>query len=304
MKVVILGGYGFIGSHLAGVLLERGVQVRIFDKPDADPTRIEHIAGKVEIVEGDLAVEDDVARAVDDMEVVVHLACASLPASSNENITYDLESNLIGTVRMIERSLRAGVRRVVFTSSGGTVYGPVKKVPIPEDHPTEPICSYGIHKLAIEKYLALFERLHGLEWTALRPSNPYGKKQRHDSAQGAVSVFANMIKKGKTITIWGDGSVVRDYFHITDMVNACVKVIETAPPSRIYNIGAGEGVNLNQLIESFAKASGIKPKVVYEPARPLDVPENVLDISRAKSELGWEPKVSLEEGLKEYFEED
>lgn len=302
--VLILGGYGFIGSHLADILVEKGERVRIFDLPDADPRRIGHIRDKVEIMEGDFTSPAEVARALQDMDVAVHLACSTIPATSNADPVSDLQTNLAGTVNMLKAAVEAGVEKVVFASSGGAVYGPARTLPIAEDHPTEPVCSYGIHKLAVEKYLALFGRLYGLKWVAIRASNPYGPRQDARGGQGAVSAFARAIKEGETVTIWGDGETVRDYIHVSDLAKAYARVITGTPPSPIYNIGTGEGTSLKRLVELLEEVSGLRARVEYQPSRPSDVRENVLDFSRAKNELDWKPTIPLRDGLKEYFGED
>jgi len=303
-SVLILGGYGFVGSHLADILVEEGLRVRLFDLPGADPWRIGHLAGKVETMEGDFTAPDRVRDALEGMDVVVHLACSTIPATSNAEPASDLQTNLVGTVNMLGAAVEAGVEKVIFASSGGAVYGPAQRLPIAENHPTEPVCSYGIHKLAVEKYLALFGKLYGLDWVALRPSNPYGPRQNAYGAQGAVSVFARAIKDGDTIAIWGDGETVRDYIHVFDLARAYAEVVTGSPPSSIYNIGTGEGTSLARLVELLEEVSGRKARVEYQPGRPVDVKENVLDCSRARNELDWEPAVSLRDGLKEYFEED
>lgn len=304
MNVVILGGCGFTGSYLAKSLVDRDIRVRLFDRKDVDRNRIAAFASKVEIIEGDLAHEAEIAKALDGMDIVVHLACTTLPASSNTDPIYDVETNVLATIRMLDWAVKLKIKRVIFASSGGTIYGPAKILPIEEEHPTEPICSYGIQKLAIEKYMALFGKLHGLDWVSLRTSNLYGKGQKADSGQGAVTAFAQAVKRGDPISLWGDGSVVRDYLHISDLVEAYLKVIEISPPSRIYNIGTARGVSLNNLIKFIAQASGKTPSVTYSPSRPLDVPANVLDCSRAITELGWKPKLKLEVGLLDYFQEE
>lgn len=303
-KCLILGGCGFIGSHLADKLLEDGHEVRIFDRPNVDISNVAHIAGEVEILEGDFTNEADVAKALEGMEVVYHLISTTLPATSNQNPAYDIESNLIGTIKMLDAAVKAGIEKIIFSSSGGTVYGPAEKIPIPEEHPTNPISSYGIHKLAIEKYLALYGNLYGLDWRVLRPSNPYGERQNPEGQQGAVAVFASALKQGKPITIWGDGSVVRDYIYVKDVVRAFAYFAQSSAPSRIYNISTGIGTDLNRLVELMAKASGLGPVVKYLPARKVDIPVNVLDNSKAKRELGWEPSVTLFEGLKKIFGEE
>ncbi len=303
-SVLILGGYGFIGSHLADILVEEGVKVRILDLPDADPWRIEHLKGKVEIMEGDFTSPADMVRALKSMDVAVHLACSTIPATSNIDPVSDIQTNLAGTVNMLKTAVEAGVEKVIYASSGGTVYGPARKLPIVENHPTEPVCSYGMHKLAVEKYLALCGQLYGLKWVALRASNPYGIRQDPSKGLGAASAFAQAINSGDTITIWGDGEITRDYIHVIDVARAYAQVIIDTPPSTIYNIGAGEGTSLIRLVGLLEEVSGIRARVDYQPSRPVDVKENVLDCTRAKNELDWEPTIPLKEGLKEYFEED
>lgn len=300
---LILGGCGFIGSHLADILVERGFRVRLFDRLNVDTSRVSHLVAKAEIVEGDFTNEADVANVLKGIDVVYHLVSTTLPASSNQNPAYDIESNVVSTLRMLSMAREERVNKIIFSSSGGTVYGPAHKIPIPEDHSTEPITSYGIQKLTIEKYLALYGHLHGLDWTVLRPSNPYGERQDPQSIQGAVGVFAAAIKEGRPITIWGDGSVVRDYIYVKDVAEAFAWFADKKGTSRIYNIGTGVGTDLNALIKILASASGLKPHVNYLPSRKVDLPVNVLDISRARRELGWEPKVNIEEGLKRLFRE-
>ena len=302
-RCLILGGCGFIGSHLADKLVELGFEVRLFDRLNVDTSRVSHLAGRADIVEGDFTNEAEVARVLKGVDVVFHLISTTLPASSNLNPAYDVESNVVSTLRMLNAALEAKVKKVIFSSSGGTIYGPAETVPIPEDHPTNPISSYGIQKLVIEKYFALYNHLYGLEWTSLRPANPYGERQDPQSIQGAVGVFAAAIKEGRPITIWGDGSVVRDYVYVKDVAEAFAWFADHGSPSRVYNIGSGIGTDLNNLIKLIERASGKKPIVNYQPARKVDIPVNVLDIGRAGRELGWKPRVGLGEGLKRLFRE-
>src|SRR4029434_4711286 len=186
--------------------------------------------------------EEDVTQAVAGCEVVFHMISTTIPKSSNDNPAYDVESNLVGTLRMLEAARKAGVRKVVFASSGGTVYGIPKVVPINESHPTDPICSYGISKLAVEKYLHLYHALHGLDYCILRIGNPYGEGQRPTAAQGAVGVFLYKALHGGVIEIWGDGTVTRDYIYIGDVIQAFLKAMTYSGEHRLFNIGAGEGL--------------------------------------------------------------
>jgi len=208
-----------------------------------------------------------------------------------------VRSNLIDTLQLLESCVEAGVRKVVFASSGGTVYGQPQTMPIAEDHPTIPITSYGIVKLAVEKYLGLFDYLHGLDYTVLRISNPYGPYQNPGGQQGAVPVFLYRLRTGQPVTIWGDGSVVRDYLYISDLVEALKLAAETDTKKKVFNVGSGLGTTLNELVAIIAEVTGERPEVEYVAGRALDVPANVLDVARVREELGWSATVGLAEGI-------
>jgi UDP-glucose 4-epimerase len=293
-RCLVLGGKGFIGSHLVDALAAAGHPVRVLDRPTVAPLSA---AADVEWHDGDFGNGGDVARALDGCEVVFHLVSTTLPGSSNADPAFDVESNVAGSVRFLREAVRRGVKKVVFVSSGGTVYGVPKYVPIDEDHPTDPISSYGITKLAIEKYLRLFKTLNGLSYVVLRPSNPFGPRQRSQGAQGAVAVFLGKVLRGEPLEIWGDGSVVRDYHFIDDLTSAFMAALAYDGPERVFNIGSGEGHSLNQVLDGIAQVTGKKAERRYLPARTFDVPSNVLAIGRAAAELGWRPKTAFLDGL-------
>ncbi len=297
MRSLVIGGNGFIGTNLVNALLRDGSTVRVFDRY---PSRFQETNSEVEYVVGDLGNDGEVQDVVRDIDTVFHLAYTSLPHTSNEDPVYDIRSNVIDTVQLLQNCRQASVSKFIFISSGGTVYGAPKSIPIEENHPTDPICSYGITKLAIEKYLALFHHLYGLEYAVARLSNPYGSLQNPKAKQGAIAVFLSNILQGKPITIWGDGEIIRDYVYIDDAVDALLLAARYKPPEnglRVFNIGAGRGYSLNKLIEHMQQVVETKIEVVYTPGRPEDVPANVLDIKRAQTFLGWQPKIELHEGL-------
>ena len=295
---LVLGGAGFIGSHLAEALLQAGHRVRIFDRPHLDrlPTFLQR--REFEVFTGDFLNPYVLSAALQGNEIVFHLVSTTLPKTSNDNPVYDVESNVVGTLRLLELCREQGVRKVVFASSGGTVYGVPRSVPIDESHPTEPICSYGIHKLMIEKYLQLNQHVHGLDYCVVRPPNLYGPRQRLDIAQGAVAVFLDRALRGKPIQVWGDGSVVRDYLYVEDAAEALVKAAAFEGEPKVFNIGSGVGTSLKQLIQEIEALLGRPVPVEYAAARTLDVPANVLDASLARRLLGWTPRTSLAEGLR------
>jgi UDP-glucose 4-epimerase len=251
----------------------------------------------LEIVHGDLTNPVDLSVALTGMEIVVHLVSTTLPKTSNDNPIYDVETNILGTLNLLNLARDLGISKIVFASSGGTVYGQPLEYPIPETHPTNPICSYGITKLTIEKHLYLFRHLYGLDYVVLRPANPYGPRQNPATGLGAIVTFLDRVLNDKAITIWGDGTVARDYFYVSDLVRAFVRVIEGSTPSRVYNIGSGRPCSLNAILATIERLAGVAPKVQFLPARAVDLPLNCLDISRAKEELGWVPEVTLDEGI-------
>ncbi|MDP1663607.1 MAG: NAD-dependent epimerase/dehydratase family protein [Methylobacter sp.] len=302
LKCVVLGGGGFIGSHVVDALVGQGHSVRVFERQNVNTRNIAHVLGRIELMHGDFLNENDLCRALAGMDVVVHLVTTTLPKSSNDNVVYDIETNVIGTIRLLNLVKQVGIRKIIFASSGGTVYGAPQFQPIAETHPTTPICSHGIAKLTTEKYLHLYHHLYGLDYTVLRFANPYGSRQDPMSGQGAVTVFLWQILKGEPISIWGDGTVARDYFYISDLVSAVLAAIEKDTPLRIYNIGSGVPHTLNELLSVIQTITGRTPIVRYSAARKLDVPFNSLDISRARRELLWQPQVPLKEGLVKTWE--
>lgn len=298
MNCVILGGFGFLGSHLCDHLLELGHKVRLFDRFEARNDNVQHVLNQVEVMQGDFANERELCQAVEGMDIIYHLVSSTHPKSSNEDPYFDLASNLLPTVRLLEFLKYKQDSKVIFFSSGGTVYGIPEQVPIPEDHPTAPICSYGIHKLAIEKYLHFYCHVHGMNCAIMRVANPFGERQRPDHVQGAVAVFMDRVLKGAEIEIWGDGSVVRDFVYIKDVMTVAGMLAEYAGPMHVFNVGSGQGHSLLDLLSAIQVVTGITPKVRYTPGRASDVPSNVLDITRLNQALGWSPAWTLEAGLR------
>lgn len=298
MKCLVLGGRGFIGSHLVDALIGEGHFVRCFDRPHVISLGEAHLSSpKFELYEGDLTSDADVSAALAGCDVCFHLVSTTLPKSSNLDPVFDVESNVLGTVRLLMHAVRLRVRKVIFVSSGGTVYGVPEQLPIPETHSTDPFCSYGISKLAIEKYLGLFRKLHGLDCAVLRLANPYGERQRTLASQGVIAVFLGKILRDEPVEIWGDGSVVRDYIYIDDVVEALILALRSNKGEYVFNIGAGCGKSLNEVLDVIERVTGRSAARCYLPARSFDVPVSVLDISRARRVLNWSPKVSFDEGL-------
>ena len=295
-SVLVTGGSGFIGRNLVDRMVADGLRASVLDVAATEGLT----DGRgVKYFHGDMSSREVLSSAVEGADAVVHLAWSTIPQSSNEDPAFDVTSNVAGSLKLLDACVERGVKKFVFVSSGGTVYGIPERSPIGESAPLEPINSYGVTKLAVEKYLELYRRMHGLEYVVLRPSNPYGPQQNPLGKVGTVAVFMYRTLAGLPIHIWGDGSVVRDYVYIGDLVDAAAKALSHSPASdRIFNISSGEGVSLKGLIEKVEAATGRRPEVVYEPGRAFDVPVSVLDNTRARDEMGWSPATPFEEGLK------
>lgn len=289
---LVTGGGGFIGQYLIAELLEAGYEVRNIDFV---PGRLKsplltHWAGSFL----------DPARlreALVGVDVVFHVAATRFPRESNRDPLEDARENIIGSLTLLDLAVESGVKRFIFCSSGGTVYGPTDAVPIREDHPTHPISAYAVSKLAVEKYLRLYHDLHGIGTLSLRIANPYGPHQNISKAQGALTTFCHKAIHDDEIEIWGDGTVERDFIHIEDVARALLMAGESDLSGQELNIGAGRGTSLNELLRLIAGSLGRPVKHKYLAGRAFDVPRNYLDISRAADQLGWHPRVTLEDGI-------
>ena len=297
MAILIIGGCGFIGSHVAEVLAAAGEDLVIFDRNGDDPTR-RHAAATY--IKGDFGNRGALSGIFESNRVdrVVHLAASTLPGSSNRDPEFDVRSNIAETAGLLELCVRFGTKKILFLSSGGTVYGIPRYMPVDERHPTDPISSYGISKLSIEKYLHLYRHLHGLDYVALRAANPYGPRQLPISEQGVIGVFAYRMLCGEEIVVWGDGSVVRDYLHVHDLAHLC-RLALASTISGVFNAGSGIGRSLSEVIAALEVALGERATVRYEAGRAFDVPRIVLDSSEAHNAFGWQPAIGFEHGLVE-----
>ncbi len=297
MRILVLGGNGFLGSHIVEALLRNGHEISIFDRiVSKNVLSNSHIQYYL----GDFSDSVLIAEALEHADCVIHCISTTVPSTSNRNPTLDIEQNLITTVNLLESMTRAKVRKLIYLSSGGTVYGIPNQLPVSEAHSLNPICSYGVVKVAIENYIGMFKELYGLKPIILRPSNPYGVRQGHAGVQGALSTFLFNTLSNKPITIWGDGEIQRGYIYAKDMADLCVLAAESGVEGT-YNVCSGTGHSLNQLIAFIQSATGITPKVNYHPARAFDVKKIVLDITQAKNTFGWTPQYSIEQGIAEFY---
>ncbi|MFA5322631.1 MAG: NAD-dependent epimerase/dehydratase family protein [Smithella sp.] len=292
-SVLVTGGSGFVGQHLLPYLSNKGFSVRCFDR-----MKPLWLTSDIEFIEGDLSAPHILEPSVEGMDVIVHLVSTTLPKTSNDDPQFDAISNLIGTIGLIELAVKHGIKRMIFISSGGTVYGRPYTIPMSESHPTNPLCSYGIIKLTIEKYLRMYYDLYGLKSVSLRLSNLYGEHQRVDTGQGAVTVFCHKAVNGAPIDIWGDGSVARDFLYVKDAIDAIFKAILSDHSGMEINIGSGKSISLNQTIACIEKVLGKNVKRRYLPGRSFDINEVCLDILQARQLLGWMPSTDLQDGIR------
>lgn len=295
MRILVIGGCGFIGSHIVDEIVSSAHEAVVIDSAP------EHFRPPVPQVTyhhadfGNLPLLEEVMK-VHEIDVVIHLVSTTLPQSSNDNPIFDVQTNLVQSIALLDLCVKLKVQKVVFISSGGTVYGTPLVSTVPETHPTLPNCSYGITKLAIEHYLRLYHLLHGLNYTILRVSNPYGSRQDPHRKQGAAAVFMYKMLMDEVIVVWGDGSVVRDYIHVSDVARACL-VSAQSPFVGTCNVGSGTGLSVKQLMTTIEAVTGKTANVNWMKGRNFDVPEIVLDCTKAKQELSWHPEVEFMTGL-------
>ena len=302
-RACVLGASGFLGSHLVHHLLEAGCHVHAFSRvPRRNPLVTDELMSSCTVFTGDFFNAQDVERALEGCDVCFHLVSTTIPKTSNDDPSRDVRENLSGALDLLECVRRTGVRKVVYTSSGGAIYGKHLMPRISESHPTDPLCSYGIVKLAVEKYLALYHELYGIDYAALRISNPFGPLHRAGAEQGVIGVFLGRILRNEPLHVWGDGSVVRDYIYVEDVARALVLAARMKTEHHVFNIGSGAGLSLNEIIGMMRSVTGRDVVVKYDQNRAFDVPYSVLDVSRALDELDWKASIAFDEGLRRTWE--
>lgn len=303
MRALVTGGAGFIGSTLVDRLLGEGHDVTVVD--NLSRGRLENLAAareagdRFEFRELDLtdpAIEDVVAAARP--EVIFHLAAQIDVRLSVEDPVHDAQVNVVGTVRLAEAARRVGVRRIVFTSSGGSIYGPVTELPVAETRPVDPLSPYAAGKVAGEIYLEMFSRLYGIEWAGVAPANVYGPRQDPHGEAGVVAIFSQRLLAGQPTRVFGDGGNTRDYVFVDDVVDAFVRAAEVPAASGLrFNVGTGVETTDRGLHTLVAEAAGAADDPEYAPARLGDVDRSALDAERAAEVLGWTPQVTIRKGV-------
>ncbi len=306
-KSLIVGGAGFIGSRVSNLLAEAGREVVALGRR---PEALYRLSDKVKYIAGDYKDRALLRELLAGAEELIDLAYATVPKTSYDDPVYDIRFNLPPGVGLIQEALTAKLKRIVFVSSGGTVYGVAQSLPIREDHPTNPISPYGITKLTLEKYLLMFVALTGLPAVVVRPGNAYGEHQPAFRGQGFVATAMKSILSKRTVEVFGAKGTIRDYIHVEDVARGVIAALDFGRPGDIFNIGSGIGLNnmdVLQVIRPLAESQGYSVQVSIKPERKFDVPANVLDSTKLMEISSWRPGIDFDRGIRRmwqsFFEE-
>jgi len=300
MRMLVTGGAGFIGSNLTDVLVAAGHEVAVADNLSRGSRGQVNAAAAWHEVDVTTAAFRDVLLGFRPEIVFHHAAQIDVRRSIAEPL-FDTQSNVVGTVNVLQACVDAGVRRVVFASSGGTVYGDTDVVPTPEGHPLRPASVYGAAKVCGEIYGDVFGGLYGLEFVSLRYGNVYGPRQDPHGEAGVIAIFIKRLLSGEPAVINGDGSIIRDYVHVDDVVAANLAAAETRALGS-YNVATGRGVSVTEIFTRVAAAVGSGLQAQHGPAKPGEQRLSVLDIGKAAEKLDWAPQVRLEDGMRRTVE--
>lgn len=301
MRILVTGGAGFIGSNVADRFLELDHEVAVFD--DLSTGFQEFVNPRVKFYRGDLADAGAVDRCVADFrpELVDHHAAQIDVRKSVSDPLWDARVNILGSIGLLQACTRHGVRKVVYASTGGALYGEGRHLPATEDHPVNPESPYGTSKHTVEHYLYLWKLLHGLDYTVLRYPNVYGPRQNPHGEAGVNAIFIGLMLEGKRPRIFGDGTAVRDYLFVTDVVDANVRAL-TQGSGEMFNLGTGVGTSVNDIVSELQDILGFREGAIHDAARPGEIQRIYLDASRARRVLGWAPRVGFREGLRRTVE--
>ena len=301
MRILVTGGAGFIGSNVVDRMIEQGHELAVLD--NLSTGRRENVHARARFYQVDLedAAGVDAAIAEFRPEVVDHHAAQMDVRKSVEDPAFDARTNILGSLALLESARRHGVRKLIYASTGGAVYGEARFLPVTEDHPINPEAPYGASKHTVEHYLYIWKLLHGLDYTALRYPNVFGPRQNPHGEAGVNAIFIGLMLAGKRPHVFGDGEQLRDYVYVDDIVEANLLALEGGG-GEILNLGTGIGTSVNDIVRELRTLLDFKDEPIYEPPRAGEIQRITLDASRARSVLGWTPKTSFLEGLKRTVE--
>ena len=302
MKCCVVGGAGFIGSYVTRLLVESGRDVIVLGR-SLKASR--ELPNKVKYISGDYGNRSLFREIIVDVDEVIDLAYSTVPKTSFEDPFYDIASNLPRCISLLQEASSVNLRKIIIISSGGTVYGTSKSLPIKEDHPTNPISPYGITKLTVEKYALMYAIIANLPVTIVRPANAYGNEQFAFQGQGFIATAIQSILMKKKIDVFGSPGTVRDYIHVSDVARGIQSALEFGESGAAYNIGSGIGLNNLEVINKikpFAEQAGYATQINVLPYRKYDVPTNILDSNKLSEISGWQPQIDFEQGLQKVWE--
>ncbi|SFO04630.1 NAD-dependent epimerase/dehydratase family protein [Mycetocola miduiensis] len=294
-KALVIGANGFIGSHLVDALVSAGHEVTAFDRFSSQEPTFDAVG--VRLFRGEFLSRSDLEEAVAGQDIVFHFLSTTSPATAESDPTLDIRTNIAQTVELLEACAAAKIQHFYFASTGGAIYGPQGKERYSEEDRALPISPYGIGKLAIEHYLSYFEARYGLQSTILRISNPYGTRQHPNRRQGLIPIALRQIAAGQPVLQYGDGSMVRDYVFVEDLVHMIVPMVERDTRHRLYNLGSGGGQSIADILESLRRVTGVSFAVEVRATPSTFVDKVVLDTSRMTEEFGTPELTRLDEGV-------
>ncbi len=297
MRSCLIGGAGFIGTELTKLLVKSGRDVVVMGR---SPRSARELAAGVRYESGDYGDVERLRSVLAGADEVVDLAYSTAPQTSYADPVYDVVSNVPAAVTLLKEAAKHRLTKVLLVSSGGTVYGVARTLPITEDHGTQPISPYGITKLAIENYGWMYRALLDVPVVVVRPGNAYGEGQRMLSGQGFIATAMRRISAGQAVEMFGATGTLRDYIHVSDVASGIMAALDAGRPGTAYNIGTGEGLNnidVLRLIEPHAANAGLAVRKRLLPERKFDVPANILDSARLRAVSGWRPMIGIHEGI-------
>ena len=301
-KILVTGGAGFIGSHTADLLISKGHEVIVLDNLSTGNKK--NINQKAKFIHGDILNVDKYSKKLKNVDAVLHCAAQISVSSSLKNPVKDANVNVLGSLKLLELCRKLGIKKFVFSSTAG-VYGdiPKSKLPVVENYELNPQNPYSIGKRTVEMYMDFYNKTYGIDCISLRYSNVYGPRQNYLGEAGVVTIFINQLLRNKKPTIFGNGKQTRDFVYVKDITEANLKAIERKTSSKIMNIATGTQITINDLLSKIKKLMNKeKIKTFHAAERKGDIRFSALDIKFAKKELGWKPRIKLEEGLKETIE--
>jgi UDP-glucose 4-epimerase len=295
LNILVFGGTGFLGFNLVKALAKEKHHVRVFSRGNIKPLET---LKNVNYIVGDISNNADLKEVLKDIDFVFHFASTTNPKIGENDLFFDLSTNLASTINILDKCVENNIKKFIFCSSGGTVYGNHDITPISEDCVCEPISSYGLVKHSIEMYIKYFSKKYDLNYEILRVSNPYGYGQFPDGSQGVIPIFIKNILNNIEIQVFGDGTSVRDYIYIDDFIDLNLKLLTINQKNNTLNIASGKGISINDLIRKIEFQISKTAKIKYLPKRKFDVSKVHLNINKVKQVYNWEPKIDLDNGLK------